>query len=229
MAQQLSFDLPTRMALGREDFFVSPSNAVAVQLLLETPWPGNKLILSGDAGSGKTHLTHVWANQSRARVIAADALHDADIPTLAAQPVAVEDVPHIAGDSAAQTALFHLHNLTLANGNPLLMTGQQAPKRWQLSLPDLQSRIEGTQHAFLEPPDDALLLAVLAKLFTDRQLNPKPDVISYLVKHMDRRFDAAAQMVARLDQLALSEKREINRALAIRLVSTDDLNESSGK
>ena len=30
MEEQLSFDLPVRTALGREDFFLSPANALAV-------------------------------------------------------------------------------------------------------------------------------------------------------------------------------------------------------
>lgn len=221
MAEQLSFDLPAKTALGREDFFVSPSNALAVAMLSASSWPGNKLVLTGPAGSGKTHLTHVWANETGGQIVAARDLQSADVPTLATGPVAVEDVPTIAGDIEAQKTLFHLHNLTLAEGNTLLMTGLLAPKFWELPLPDLQSRVQGTQHVALEPPDDALLSAVLAKLFMDRQLSPKPDVISYLVKHMDRRFDTAAHIVARLDEVALAERREITRALAIRVLNDD--------
>ncbi|WP_171122428.1 MULTISPECIES: DnaA ATPase domain-containing protein [unclassified Ruegeria] len=221
MAQQLSFDLPAKTALGREDFFVSPANALAVAMISATSWPGNKLVLSGPAGAGKTHLAHVWAAETGGRIVQAkDITHD-DVPTLAQSAIAVEDVPMIAGDIEQQKTLFHLHNLVLAEGNALLMTGRMAPKFWELPLPDLQSRIEGAHHVALDPPDDALLGAVLAKLFVDRQLNPGPEVIAYLVKHMDRRFETAASVVAQLDQLALSEKREITRALAVRALSSE--------
>jgi chromosomal replication initiation ATPase DnaA len=221
MALQLSFDLPAKTALGREDFFVSPANALAVAMISATSWPGNKLVLSGPAGAGKTHLAHVWAAETGGRIIqAADVRHE-DVPNLARTPVAVEDVPMIADDLEQQKTLFHLHNLVLAEGNALLMTGRLAPNFWQLPLPDLQSRIEGAHHVALDPPDDALLGAVLAKLFVDRQLNPSPEVIAYLVKHMDRRFETAASVVAQLDQLALSEKRDITRALAVRVLSAD--------
>jgi len=220
MARQLSFDLPAMTALGREDFFVSPANALAVAMISARIWPGGKLVLTGPAGAGKTHLAHVWASETGARIIEATALVDADIPELAAGPVAVEDVPLLAGDDARQALLFHLHNLTLANGHPLLLTGRAAPGFWDLSLPDLQSRVDAAQHVALDPPDDALLGAVLAKLFVDRQLSPGPEVISYLVKHMDRSFEAAARTVAALDRIALDEKRDITRALAVRLLST---------
>ncbi|NVO54525.1 chromosomal replication initiator DnaA [Rhodobacteraceae bacterium B1Z28] len=219
MARQLSFDLPAKTALGREDFFVSPANALAVAMISATSWPGNKLVLSGPAGAGKTHLAHVWAAETGGRIIQAAALRHEDVPELARAAVAVEDVPMIAGDIEQQKTLFHLHNLVLAEGHALLMTGRLAPKFWQLPLADLQSRVEGAHHVALDPPDDALLGAVLAKLFVDRQLYPGPDVIAYLVKHMDRRFETAAEVVAQLDQLALSEKRDITRALAIRVLN----------
>jgi len=221
MARQLSFDLPAKTALGREDFFVSPANALAVAMISATTWPGNKLVLSGPAGAGKTHLAHVWAAETGGRIIQAQDVRHEDVPDLARSPIAVEDIPMVAGDTEQQKTLFHLHNLVLAEGHALLMTGRLVPKLWQLPLPDLQSRIEGAHHVALDPPDDALLGAVLAKLFVDRQLNPGPEVIAYLVKHMDRRFETAADVVARLDQLALSEKREITRALAVRVLNSD--------
>ena len=219
MARQLSFDLPAKTALGREDFFVSPANALAVAMISATSWPGNKLVLTGPAGAGKTHLAHVWAAETGGRIIQAADLRYDDVPDLARRPIAVEDVPMIADDADQQKTLFHLHNLVLAEGNALLMTGRLAPKFWELPLADLQSRVEGAHHVALDPPDDALLGAVLAKLFVDRQLNPGPEVIAYLVKHMDRRFESAADVVSQLDQLALAEKRDITRALAIRVLN----------
>ncbi len=228
MARQLSFNLPAKTALERDDFFVSPANALAVAMISATSWPGNKLVLSGPAGSGKTHLAHVWAAETGGGIIQATELDYDAVPELARSSIAVEDVPAIADDIEQQKVLFHLHNLVLAEGHALLMTGRLAPKLWQLPLADLQSRVEGAHHVALDPPDDALLGAVLAKLFLDRQLNPGPEVIAYLVKHMDRRFETAADVVQQLDQLALAEKREITRALAVRVLNekTDQMNAS---
>ncbi len=223
MAQQLSFDLPSVPALGRDDFFVSPANALAVAMMDTTDsWPSGKLALSGPAGAGKTHLAHVWAAQTGARIISARDLTESAVPELAGGAVAVEDVPDIAADAGRQSALFHLHNMVLAEGNPLLLTGRGSPGHWRLSLPDLQSRVAATHHVALEAPDDALLAAVLAKLFADRQITPRPDVIPYLVHHMDRSFEAAARIVDRLDRTALSESRTISRALAVRLLGGGD-------
>lgn len=219
MAEQLNLTLPVRTALGRDDFFVSPANALALGLIENWPdWPGGKLAVCGPKGSGKTHLVHVWAAISGATILPAEALREDQVPALAKGPVAIEDVPDIAGNSAAQNALFHLHNLVLAEGHTLLLTGTDDPHHWPLELADLQSRMRGTSVAALEQPDDLLLSVVLAKLFDDRQLAPHPHTIPYLVNQMDRSFETAQKLVQRLDQLSLSEHRPITRSLAKRVI-----------
>lgn len=223
MAEQLNFDLPVRAALGRDDFFVSPANAMAMGLVDLWPnWSSGKLVLSGPKGAGKTHLVHVWAAVAQAQIISASDLTKERVPDLAQTPVAVEDVHRIADAPAAQTALFHLHNLTLAEGKTLLLTGIGAPLQWGLTLPDLLSRMQGTTVATLDQPDDTLLMAVMAKQFGDRQLTPTPEVLSYIVKHMDRSFASIAHIVGALDNLSLSEKRPITRALAKRVLGLEN-------
>lgn len=219
MAVQLGFELPARAALGRDDFMVAPSNAVALAMIDNWQnWPLAKLALTGPAGSGKSHLTHVWASDSGARIISAVDLDSYDLDALAHQPVAVESIEDIRENLSNQTALFHLHNLLQSAGLPLLMTGVKSPNLWGLSLPDLQSRVDAAGHAALDPPDDILLGAVMAKLFADRQLTPKADVIPYLVTRMERSFAAARQIVVALDNLSLARQKPITRKLASELL-----------
>jgi chromosomal replication initiation ATPase DnaA len=219
MAHQLGLALPIRPALGRDDFFVAPSNAMAAAMIDGwQSWAGRKLVLTGPHGSGKTHLTHVWAGISGAQIITAIDLSDADIPTLAQTPIAVEDVPTIAGDEKAETALFHLHNLVLAEGHRLLLTGTPAVALWNLTLPDLTSRMQAAGSVALEAPDDMLLTGVLAKLLADRQLTPKPDLIPYLLARMDRSFAAAGDLVAALDAASLAQKKPVTRSLAVQVL-----------
>ncbi|MCI5112876.1 MAG: chromosomal replication initiator DnaA [Marivita sp.] len=215
MALQLKFDIPARPALGRGDFYVTQSNAVAIGLVDTWPnWPNGKLALVGPAGSGKTHLAHVWCGDSGGRMIAARDLDRESVPMLATAPICVEEVDRIAGNRAAEEALFHLHNLVLANGHSLLLTAASPPAGWQITLPDLASRMAGTTVAKLAAPDDILLSAVLAKLFADRQIVPMPDVIPYLVRWMPRSFEAAGQVVAHLDTEALGTPKGVTRSLA---------------
>ena len=213
--KQLPLPLPVRAALGREDYFVSRSNGLAVALLDDwQSWPNGKMILVGPAGAGKTHLAHVWAAETGAAIVPAADLPGADIPALARGPICVEDADRSAGDRETEEALFHLHNLVLAEGHSLLLTASAPPQHWGLSLPDLQSRMQGTQAATLSPPDDQLLGAVLLKLFSDRQINPTPDALNHLIKHMTRDFATARAVVAEMDRTALADRRRISMALA---------------
>ena len=63
-------------------------------------------------------------------------------------------------------------------------------------------------------PDEALLNAVLVKLFGDRQIEVEPQLISYLSVRMERSMASANKIVAQMDQLALEQKRRITRRLA---------------
>ncbi|MBM7069552.1 DnaA ATPase domain-containing protein [Actibacterium sp. 188UL27-1] len=217
MPEQLVFNLTTRPARDRDAFFISPANALAVTALDGwRDWPLGKLILIGPPGSGKTHLAHVWAAETGAQILQAGTLGDA--PPMGTALV-VEDMHLIASDRAAEEAAFHLHNLTLAHGHPLLITGDGDPSTWPMGLPDLASRLVGTPTAKLEPPDDALLSALLLKLFSDRQLAPPPALIPWLVTRIERSFEAARDIVARLDAATLSTGRPLGMRLAADLLS----------
>lgn len=219
MARQLTFDLPVRPALGREDFFVSPANALALAALdAAADWPQGKMLLIGPEGAGKSHLAQVWAGAESARVVAAAELAALPLPDPA--PLVVEDADRIAGDRAAEVALFHLHNHMLSGRARLLITARAAPRSWGLTLPDLASRMEATASAQLLPPDDALLAAVLVKLFADRQIAVAPALIPWLVQRMDRSFAAARRLVAELDARSLARGGPVTRALAAEILDS---------
>ena len=216
--RQLALDLPGRPAQGREDFFVAPANQLAVAKLDLWPrWSPAKLVVTGPAGSGKTHLVAVWSAVSGATVLESEELADVD---LAAPPkcVAIEGVDRIAGHDAHEIALFHLHNAIMDAGGSLLMTGRMPVGHWQIALPDLTSRLAAADTVSLDPPDDALLTAVLVKLFEDRQLIVPPDVISYLVQRIDRSFTEAETIVRQLDHAAFSLRRRVTRSLAVEVL-----------
>ncbi|MBE0552082.1 MAG: chromosomal replication initiator DnaA, partial [Rhodobacteraceae bacterium] len=89
--RQLAFDLPHPETYRRESFFVSPANAAALAAVeADAGWPGGKLVLVGPAGTGKTHLAHLWAAASGARLIAARQLRSDSLRDLGPR-VAVED------------------------------------------------------------------------------------------------------------------------------------------
>ncbi len=223
MIRQLAFELPLEAAYRREDFFVSPANAHALAAVEQWhDWPGGKLLLVGPSGSGKTHLTHLWADSVGAVIVPGSSLAQADLPALSeVGAVAVEDAQTVAGDPTAEAALFHLHNLVVQRGS-LLMTADAPGRDWGLQLADLKSRVEAASIARLDAPDDALLSAVLVKLFADRQTTVAPTLIPWLVARMERSIAAARTLVAEMDARALAERKPITRATAKGLLDSDD-------
>jgi len=216
-SMQLTLDLGHRPALGREDFLVAPSNELAVAWIDRWPdWPGPALALYGPPGCGKSHLAQVWRAASDAAGIEAAALTTGELPDLLGPSVncAVEGAEAIAGLAEAERALFHLYNLVKERGGSLLLTGRSAPARWPVELKDLRSRLAAASAVELNAPDDALIEAVLVKLFADRQVRVGGDVVRYLLPRMERSFEAARELVAAIDLAAMAQHRQVSVVLA---------------
>jgi chromosomal replication initiation ATPase DnaA len=211
--RQLALALDHAESFAREDFLSGPCNAAALAQVERWPdWSGPALLLLGPEGSGKSHLAGIWAVNSGARFLAARALAPALVPTaLATGALVVEDLAPAEFD---ERALFHLLNLAREERAFLLLTARSAPAGWQLAIADLASRLKALPVAAVLAPDDALLRAVLVKLFADRQLAVDESLIGYLVKRIDRSLAAARRTVAALDQEAMRQKRPLTRALA---------------
>ena len=215
---QLPLDLGHRPALGREDFLLAPCNEVAVAWIDRWPdWSGVAMALHGPAACGKTHLCHVWRTLSGAVEITAAALAADEPPELigAAKAIALEDVDAaLATGRLAEERLLHLYNFLGERGGHILLTAQTPPARWPIDLPDLGSRLRAATAVVMAPPDDALIEAVLVKLFADRQLRADAGVVRFLTARMERSFAAARSIVAAMDSVALADRREITVPLA---------------
>ena len=217
MPQQLTFDWPTGVALGAEDFFVSDANAQAYAMLQNPDsWPEHKLALIGPGASGKSHLARVVQGPLQAQICTPATLPDI---RQIGRALIVEDMHLITPD--AYEPMFHIHNHLRHAGGTLLMTARTAPSRWPIALPDLASRMQAASLAIIDAPDDALLSALMMKLFADRQIMPQPTLISYLLPRIERSYDAAASIVARLDAQSLAQGRPVSRALAATLLDND--------
>lgn len=216
---QLPLDLGHRASFGGDDFLVAPCNEAAVAWLDRWPnWPGPGLALWGPAGCGKSHLAHVFQACSGARIIQPFEFGDALLASLA------EGNGELVLDGAPpfdERVLLHLYNLLAERRGHLLILSREAPARWGVSLADLASRLAAMPAIRIDPPDEVLIEGLLVKLFADRQLAVQPEVVTYLVRRMERSFEAVRRTVARLDRESLARHRPVTLPLAREIVESE--------
>ena len=218
--RQLPLDLAAAPAFSRDDLVVTDANAQAVSLVDRWPdWPGPLAILAGPAGSGKSHLAAIWRTRTGASPLDASAIETWIPKVREAGPWLVDDADSGRLD---QTGLFHLINLARQQGQHILLTARRFPAAWNVTLPDLASRLTAATVVEIHEPDDALLAGVITKLFADRQIDVEPHTVTYIARRIERSLATAIDVVNRLDYAALSQQSRITRALAAEVIVSLD-------
>ena len=219
--RQLALDLEHRPALGADDFLVAASNADAVDWIDRFPeWPSPVLTIAGPAGAGKTHLTKVFLSISGAEEIILDETAELASEWPDAPAIAIDGADRVCGNAASEESLFHLYNDALSSGRRILLTAASPPARWPINLPDLASRLRASAVATIGPPDDSLLITVMAKQFADRQMNVDDDVLRYAATRLERSFSAVRRFVTAIDKYSMESKRRVTVPLARDVLSS---------
>ena len=204
-AAQLALALDHAESFAREDFLAGPSNAAALALIERWPdWPARIVLLVGPEGSGKSHLAAIWARAAGARILSrARARRQPSLPAaLATGALVLEDLAEGRFDEARAVPSAQPR----ARGARLscCITARSAPA----TLADRRAPISPRgcarcRSVALTAPDDALLRAVIVKLFADRQLAVDESLVAYLATRIERSFAAARAAVEALDREAL--------------------------
>lgn len=207
--RQFPLPLPLPVSSSRADLLEDASNAEALAMA-DRPeaWPLGRLAVFGPASVGKSHLGRAVAAARGWRMLTGPALRG--LPEPAPGGTVLDDADAVADERA----LLHLINLCAERGEKLLLLAREAPARWPVALPDLASRLRATLAVRIGAPGEALLAALLAKHFADRQLRVAPEVQSWLLARLARDAATVAEATARLDRAALAARGPVTRALA---------------
>ncbi|MFA9199809.1 MAG: hypothetical protein ACEQR8_01295 [Cypionkella sp.] len=116
------------------------------------------------------------------------------------QGVEAVDDAHLEGE----TELFHRWNRAQESDARLLLVTARDP--WNISLPDLRSRLGAALHLTIGVPDDAMLEALIEAHAEALGLALGEGVLTYLGPRLERSFAAAEAVVAAIDRLTLERK-----------------------
>ena len=195
------------------DFLRTPCNEAALAWLgRPSDWPDGRLIVWGEAGSGKTHLLHVWASQTGARLSPGAGL-EWFAALAGGGAVGVDDAA-----AAPEAELLHLMNAAAEWRRPLVLASRAAPAVWAARLPDLSSRLRAAAAVELRAPEDDLLAPLFARLLADRQLVVPAPVQAWLLRRLPRHPRALGEAAEQLDQALLASGGRVTRTVAVQIV-----------
>ncbi len=223
--EQIPLDLGERTALERQDFLVAPCNEDAVAWIdLWPEWPAPCLVLYGPIASGKTHLGAVWSEKSSAICVKASGINENVIRDIVDMKhhVIIEDADNLIGNLDGEKGLFHLYNIFKEEGRSFMITLLEPPVRRSFALPDLASRLRAAPSVAIREPDEQLLIAVLVKLFSDKQIRVGEDVLKYIMPRIERSFEAVRDLVDEADRRAMLEQRKISIPLMRDILNQDN-------
>jgi len=213
MQLPLPFALPPYQ---RFDAYVPDGNeeAVAAVRRVAASADAQSLFLSGPEGSGKSHLLVAACRESPGALYLPLALigegADQVLMGRGAEPlVAVDDVQSIAGNRAAEIALFDCFNRCRDAGGRLLLAARAAPARLSLELPDLVSRLSSCVQLPLVPLGEDARRVVLRQRAGERGLTLEDDALDFLFRRHARDLGALTALLDRIDHESLAQQRRV--------------------
>jgi DnaA family protein len=189
------------------------------------------LYVHGAASSGKTRLLLCAAEEARAAglnivylALDTDGLTPAVLDQLEhCDAVLLDAIQRRAGSSDWEHALFNLYNRLRDEDRRLLVAARVPASQLGIALADLASRLAAGASFNLKPLDDHGLFRFLRAGGKQRGLELSDAVIRYILSHCPRDPDSLAQLLDRIDHVALAEQRQPTIHLIGKLIQRDEI------
>ncbi|GAA4041878.1 P-loop NTPase family protein [Parerythrobacter jejuensis] len=177
---QIALPLAQGLPADPASIVVGNANAHVAEALADpSNWPFGTAILMGPARAGKSLLARWFEGAGKGSAIDG-------------------------ADNWDETELFHRWNRAREQDEALLLVADG--DRWDITLPDLKSRLGAALHLEIGTPDDAMLADLIQSHATRRGLALGEGALTYLVPRATRSFADIEKLVAMIDRLTLERK-----------------------
>ena len=194
--------------MSNDDFFISKSNKHIFELLNSWPrWEKNFLNICGEKFSGKTHLINIFLKKFKGIKFEANLLNNEKLKEIKIyQNIILENLDK----NVDEKLLYTLLNIIDQDNKYLIVTSNRLIVDIEFELVDLKSRAKNFLLQNIEQPDDELIIALLIKNLSDRQISIQKKLIDYIIKRINRSYGKIFEFIYKIDEVSLKKKRSID-------------------
>ena len=206
--KQLLLNFKFNKSYSKDDFFVSESNFFAFNLIDTWPrWEKNIINICGEKYSGKTHLAEIFSKKSKCKAFDANNFKYDEAEKLRLYENIILDN---FDNEIDENSVFSLINFVDQNNKYLLINSIKPINEIQFKLRDLRSRSKNCLIAKIDKPDDNLIMVLISKCFSDRQVLIDKKLIEYITKRITRSYGKIFEFIYKIDEMSLKKKKSID-------------------
>ena len=208
MKDQIVFKFPDKSFYYEEDFCIGENNYEAYKLIKEWPnWSFKGINVYGPKKSGKSYLTKIFSDKTKSKIFDSRNINKNNLDLILSQNVLIiEDIDFFNDEVLFQTIL----NDFISKNKFIYLTSNKLSGSIRFKLKDLISRLSSLVAVAITNPSDELFYQILTKMLSDKQINITKKEVDFILKNIERSYEAASKFVKNLDELSLLYKKKIN-------------------
>jgi chromosomal replication initiation ATPase DnaA len=205
---QLIFKFPFKTNYFEEDFYVSNNNFDAFKLIESWPkWPSRFINIFGPSGCGKTHLASILNKKINSLLIKASELSNKTLSNMRVKECLIIDEYK---NNVEEKLFYSALNQSHLSNQYIIINSIKPLRSFEINLKDLKSRFSSFVDIGINLPTDELIKVIISKNFSDKQVKIEDKLLDYIIKNIDRSYEAIFDLIHKLDNFSLSAGKSIN-------------------
>jgi DnaA-homolog protein len=229
----LHFEFRADQTFG--DFFPGANLESINHLQKSSAGNGERLIfLWGQSGLGKSHLLQACCHQAQSRQLSSFyfALSPLELPDPALlagldklDVVCFDNIEHIAGNPAWESAFFNFFNRHRDQGHTLIVSAPCPPNEITIRLPDLKTRLNWGLTLKIQPLCDRDRITALIFKADKMGFEISPQTGHFLLTRYNRDLSSLWVLLTKLDRASLAAKRKLTIPFLKQILNEDSFDQ----